>query len=116
MKSEKTLKKYFHAYKSSTRLIITKSMAQTKKKLPSRKKYLSKKQQLSKSDIQSILEQTGLLVVGVNKQLKKETVQQIKKLTYDPKYESCWDGKPQSDLWSQALSKVQCFLKYGDKF
>jgi hypothetical protein len=81
-----------------------------------RKPLTQKRETLTKEEIKLILEQTGLNESGVNPKIKKEVVQRMKKLTYDKKYKSCWDGRPQTDLWSQSLNKVQCFLKYGDKF
>jgi len=86
------------------------------RKTSTRKSTTESKTKLTKEDIQTIFDQTGLNEKGTNKELKRTVLKSMRKLTYDRKYKSCWDGKPQRDIWSQALSKVQCFLKYGDKF
>lgn len=37
-------------------------------------------------------------------------------MKYHPTNQSCWDGKPGRDLYSQAREKVSCWAKYRDKF
>ena len=36
-------------------------------------------------------------------------------LTYDNKYINCFTGKKSLNLYSMAIDKVSCFLKYGDE-
>jgi len=68
---------------------------------------------LTASDIKSILSESGIPVDNVAD--KRMITAKLRTLKYDPNYESCWDGKPQRDLYAQALAKVQCWSKYGDR-
>jgi hypothetical protein len=72
----------------------------------------SKSSKLTASDIKSILSDSGVHAA----EDKRMITAKLKQMTYDPNYESCWDGKPQRDLYTQALAKVQCWGKYGDSF
>ena len=40
-------------------------------------------------------------------------MKKLKKMKYNPNYESCWDGKPGRNLYEQATEKVSCWNKYG---
>lgn len=72
----------------------------------------SKSSKLTASDIKSILSDSGVHAA----EDKRMITAKLRQITYDPSYESCWDGKPQRDLYAQALAKVQCWAKYGDSF
>ena len=110
--SEKYKKIYKNKENKNIKIIIYKQTMSYRKRNP----LTRKREFLTKEEMKLILEQTGLNESGLNQKIKKEVVRRMKKLTYDKKYKSCWDGRPQTDLWSQSLNKVQCFLKYGDKF
>ena len=72
----------------------------------------SSSSKLTASDIKSILSESG--VHFNNGADKRMITARLRTLKYDPDYQSCWDGKPQRDLYAQALAKIQCWSKYGD--
>ena len=66
---------------------------------------------LTVSDIETILNEFNIEDANDKHMITKK----LKKMKYDPTYQSCWDGKPGRDLYSQAREKVSCWAKYGDK-
>jgi hypothetical protein len=47
--------------------------------------------------------------------VKNDIKSKLAKMTYDKKYRSCFTGKPSINLYHQAVDKLSCFIKYGDK-
>jgi hypothetical protein len=65
--------------------------------------------QLTSSDIENILKEYNITNTSDKRMLTKK----LKKMKYNPNYESCWDGKPGRNLYEQATEKVSCWNKYG---
>lgn len=67
---------------------------------------------LDESVIEDIIEQfANNLDIDVKNDIKSK----LAKMTYDKKYRSCFSGKPSVNLYHQAVDKLSCFIKYGDK-
>ena len=47
---------------------------------------------------------------------KEEVREAVRQLAHDPKYRSCFSIVPRNmDAREQAIDKIQCYCKYGDK-
>ena len=51
----------------------------------------------------------------IDEKEKDEIKQKLMNLTYDKKYINCFTGKKSLNLYSMAIDKLSCFLKYGDE-
>jgi hypothetical protein len=67
---------------------------------------------LDEATINSILDQ---YMYNTEPSVKEELKSKLAKLTYDKKYRSCFTGEPSINLYHQAVDKLSCFVKYGDK-
>jgi hypothetical protein len=67
---------------------------------------------LEESVIEGIIEQ---FADNLDVDVKNEIKSKLAKMTYDKKYRSCFSGKPSINLYHQAVDKLSCFIKYGDK-
>lgn len=67
---------------------------------------------LDESVIDGIMDQYAN---NLEENVKAEIKSKLAKLTYDKNYRSCFSGEASINLYHQAVDKLSCFTKYGDK-
>jgi hypothetical protein len=100
----------FENYKNLTEQKKYFKLMDTLNNLKNQIENLNTDKKLTEEDVLHII-----TLYKLNGKEKDEIKEKLMNLTYDNKYICCFTGKKSLNLYSMAIDKLSCFLKYGDE-